>query len=112
MNAVKYACIAAIALAGATLSTAPAKADASNCSYLNGPYCELAHNVRHHGWRPPIVWATPQIPWGGHLNPYPWHQPVGYPIRYPHWGNPGGCPVAPISYNTCGYPTPYSGNVW
>ena len=103
MNAVKFMCIAAIALAGATLSAAPAKADASNCSYFNGPHCELAHAVRHHGWRPPIVWATPQLPWPGHVNPYPWHQPVGYPVQYPYWGNQGGCPVVQIpTYNTCG----------
>ena len=113
MNAVKFMCIAAIALAGATLSAAPAKADASNCSYFNGPHCELAHAVRHHGWRPPIVWATPQLPWPGHVNPYPWHQPIRYPVQYPYWGNQGGCPVVRIpTYNTCGYPTPYSGSTW
>lgn len=113
MNIVKSMCIAAIALAGATLSTAPAKADASNCSYWNGPYCELAHNVRHHGWRLPVVWAAPQVPWTGYVNPYPVHQQVIYPVRYPYWRHSGGCPVAPITtYNTCGYQTPYYSTGW
>jgi hypothetical protein len=113
MNVVKYMCIAAVALAGATLSSAPARADASNCSYFNGPYCELAHAVRHHGWRPPIVWATPAIPLAGPVISYPLHQPFGgYPVPYPYWGNQVGCAVTPVPRNPCGYATPYSVTAW
>jgi hypothetical protein len=55
--------VAAIALAGFSVSApTTAEAHASNCLPWNGPHCEFAHNVRHHGLRLPIVWAQPQYP--------------------------------------------------
>jgi hypothetical protein len=76
---------AAIAVAGLAMMTAPAKADASNCTVWNGPFCETAHNIRHHGWQLPIVWEQPYPYWQ-----QPWYQPhypigsVGYPLHQPY----------------------------
>ncbi len=39
-------------------------AHASNCSYWNGPYCEYAHNIRHHS-----TYQNPCLsPCGGYYN--------------------------------------------
>jgi len=87
----KYLCIAALALAGSLYSAPPAEAHGSNCSWYNGPYCEFAHNVRHHGYRLPIQWQT----CGG------W----GYP-SYPVWGG-GTCGIQ--QHYGCGYGGGYYG---
>jgi len=74
---VKYTCIAALALAWAALSPASAHAHGSNCTYLNGPYCEFAHAVRHHGAQLPMVWERPR-----HTHPHT------HRVRTPHWTTP------------------------
>jgi len=79
---------AALAFGSVGLPAAPAEAHASNCSYFNGPHCELAHNVRHHNWRMPITWQ--QTPYYG----------VGYGN-----GGYGGCQGGWSSYGTSSYGT-------
>lgn len=87
----KYTCIAALALAGAALSTAPASAHGSNCTALNGPYCDMAHDIRHHGAQLPIVWAQPYgygygttagYAYGGGYYQSGWYPPAGYSTGY------------------------------
>ncbi len=98
----KYPCIAALALAWAALTPASADAHASNCTILNGPYCEQAHVLRHHGYQPPVAWPRP-VPY------QPWTTPTTIPSYYPYWngGNTYGYPSYgyTIPYRDTGYGT-------
>lgn len=98
----KYACIAAVAFAGMSFSAAPAQADASNCQPWNGPYCEFAHNVRHHGYRLPIVWEQPYVrPYYPvvhthqvtHAHPAPYYPATTYPVPPVYWSGAGTCRI-------------------
>ena len=109
----KALAIAAIAFAGLTLPSPPASADASNCTVWNGPFCETAHNIRHHGWQLPIVWEQPRLPhwpqpwlggpvgpdWGG-AYPYPQPYPQPYPVTT-------GCAIPSVW--SCRHRVPFHG---
>lgn len=114
----RFACIAAVALAGITVSAPSAQAHGSNCQYWNGPYCEFAHNVRHHGYRLPIVWERSirhahTVVHSHPIRSYPSYPQVTYPVQptYPdYWSTPGTCGVqVQQDYGCGGYGTSYYG---
>jgi len=87
---------AALAFGGASLPAAPAQAHASNCTYFNGPYCEMAHNVRHHNWSLPTTWQQ-QPYYGGSYG--------GGVYGGTYGGGYGGCQGSWPSYGTLSYDT-------
>ncbi len=100
-----------IVVTGLTFSSTAAKADASNCTAWNGPFCETAHNIRHHGWRLPIVWEQPYPHWQ-----HPWPQPhyphgvgIGYPLPSPY---PGVSTCAIPSVWSCRHRVPLHGGIY
>ena len=112
----KYACIAAIAFAGATVTAAPASAHGSNCQYWNGPYCEFAHNVRHHGYQLPIVWERSvrhahTVVHSHPIRSYPSYPQVTYPAQSTYWPATGTCGIQQdYGCGSYGYGSSYYGS--